>query len=1814
MNFTRRPHLQGNTNVPVHSQPSIRGHIPKDPATGLVTGLGGTPKDLVVTTVAGTATVTLASASMTAILADLNAGLVGASASERDGCLVLTADASGAGAFIRIEQTTNDHDADNRYDDAAPFFGLPQHPDLLATVTAGDFLPAATRASTEGNPEGTRLLAGGEDRTSVAYNRALAQLGLNDDYLVTLLSAPVAVPTVVVLQAADGRFVYDVNGNIEQVNLSALEGMNPDWSGRIFVGGGLTGSSSLRDISHFFRVTDTEGKELLAWDDTWAEPRRAVRVACVTRGQRVAPTPTFSSETSAPGAPLGDTATSVTPWAVDGLNALGVNRVKVPNTQILGIVRKTGIVCDITVGEGFTGDPADPDGARVVAGDLATISGSTVVDPFNHDGTYIVEQVISAGELVLRPGGPTNLRGLNDEGVGNLGGVIVSSGGEWEKEIFITLDPPITRLPPDGKLRFVIGLEQQLGAVLSNSLVSTTVEASSEVAAFVVRQLWNRQSLGGAYSGMGNANGGGFFAEAEARPATFMRSGLAFPSEGTGGASYTGDLEGGILVADPAMSFAVEDVGKLVRVSGAAGYLNNDPFIIVEFIDGSHVRVLHGSGRLGATLPDAAAFTYQVYSDSQIDLPAAVHALSRPGGADEAGLGFLFTREQDTGGTGHREGRGFTHLERQTHGKAPTLGTDILSTAVTAFPGGAGQLTIAFNPELADNLRTQEGSTTKSVEGYRVPTFVRVLNGPYMGWYRLQTTTDAGVLTLVNLDGTAAPAFANPGYTVYLGFYNVTFGSNVPMASGVQAAVVAVNYGRQEALTFAPALYVDWTGPGAGIYSVLNDPEFTSLNEEQGAEGYHTYVKGYAPAHGAYYELFAKTNGADDERGARAFTAVGNSWFLDLVQLADPLVEVADPDGWAGWFHQAGRDPALVVTRGAGYSGGTPGENPVSLYGIPVAALVVQAEVEDAPSSYFGGAADVLGSVLLRTGASGNPSNLQVSGSVAVGDTVWSPYPYRALMSANHEYADGTFVPRLGLPSQVFPISSASSAVVGASLGPPDYSMFDDIPHHAVLSTTDADVGSDLSTQHLGAGVLLSTNEGYTLAGFAKVAGTTYMALLADVTGSVYAGAPSVVDFTVRGRRWSGGAVDTAHWMLVGTGIEIYDNYKLPWLTIGTPPDDTPTFTPLLDPTVLEVHTHALFSRADFAPAVEGKGVGHTWDLSGYAIFQVTSSAFEADSAYENHRWATGWQRVSSFVPTTQQPRSAFPNDGLFTGGDAMGSAGILDSGNPGNLLTDDYALEHVAGTAGSARWSEVFGGAVTLRHVGVGAASTLRLWQRGALEFAPDLHAVRARALVWIGGTGTTRDVTLALRKGDGTLLASAIVSVAGLGSGATEPTVVEELFTSDTLVSAAADALEENTLVATGVHLTLDVGVTSTDSLPGANAPGVHVITMGAEPVARPHRVSALDVAGPLRFSTLRTLSSIRGFETVGPQSADLLNSSEYAKLYADDDGSAEGLDLDNEVGSQEGRGTGLVLTTEGANTHWYQPHLPQGRFFQKGRNTASLAFHHPYFDPLWYAECTVTGGTTLNPERCVLPGRTGFIVPVNPPHGSLITSLYHLASVRPAYRNFGGVPVKDFQLWHSHPAKSDSWAVWEDPTEWSSRKGYRLRLWRHSSLNFGQAMERLTTHFSGHHRPSYGFCEPIWEGTVSLSDSDAPDFTHNTDFATEYFIRDSRDLCVKELPGSGKSHLRVDRRHYSYFVTFEMWGGCRTITGATYSYSGLDTMFHSQEVTSYGAGLTLSGSRLLHPETADDALFTWPSVFKFRGLRLGWVTDRPGHGGWG
>ena len=278
-------------------------------------------------------------------------------------------------------------------------------------------------------------------------------------------------------------------------------------------------------------------------------------------------------------------------------------------------------------------------------------------------------------------------------------------------------------------------------------------------------------------------------------------------------------------------------------------------------------------------------------------------------------------------------------------------------------------------------------------------------------------------------------------------------------------------------------------------------------------------------------------------------------------------------------------------------------------------------------------------------------------------------------------------------------------------------------------------------------------------------------------------------------------------------------------------------------------------------------------------------------------------------------------------------------------------------------------------------------------------------------------------------------------------------------------------------------------------------------------------------------------------------------------------------------------LVNNASPSVVQYYEPTFDSGKFFRKGVNSAAINGYHPYFDPFFYWSYCALGcldrdeqiesdledgryaginedflsekngdgklgsyiydGDTdyqVNPDFWDEPGRTGFIVPLNPPHGSLLTSLDVYLSFSPADgRSFTSTDTQqsysDFYswgVWRSSPNKTERRSVWSSESGWRSREGCIVRIWRYNLTGeFGDQPENdfTVSGAGGNHRAEQGYAELIQEQELDLSSFSASAYAQG-----ELHQKVSIDV-------SAASIARVsDRRRFTYFATIEFFIGTR------------------------------------------------------------------------
>lgn len=2029
--YVRRPVLEGNTDVPVQAQPYLQGTVRKTSA-GIIPGFAALvatdAADFVVESdLAGGGPITVVftpghSDLLTDIVTTINSYLSGvATASERDGCLRIQTDSSGetvlgVKSFIRVYPATNDYLGTGVPQDCAPLLGFACYPDPAATVTAGDVESAATRPVEQGNPPNTRFVARGEDRTSAAFNRALSQLALNADVTRTAAVREAYFPVNVELDFnsayAAGWLRFDVNGNTTQIKLSALANLYPQLTGRLYVGG-LSNASTLREIAKYWSITDVEGRALSVFDEHYATTR-TLRVGAVTRGEQGFGRMYFPDEDSAPTISILDTQYVL----ADGRNTLGVSRLKQPTTSITEIRGKTNVVCGSlatpAVAPTSTTSPAAGVGFKshgVAAGDIAVISNATVTSPFCHNGTYYVEDVISEQELILRPISDTDVESLNPRDSGSFGEITIYSSTEWEAEPWITLDPPLPRFP-DNKIVLTFGIERetlnQRENVDSSYTDTSAISDNTELTAFQGLQFWQRQSLGGAYAGMSadrTADAGSIVKE-QTRPITLVAPTKTPPSAGTYvRGPFSGSLLGnGILAATGGTpptyddTFSLGDVGRVVKVTNGA-LLPLEPYLITEFIDGAHIRLAPLGAEPGAELSSYGSVTYEVYEDV-VDYPTPLLTLIAPDedreGSALADVGILYVREQNNGSappfmSTRQHGRSLLHLERVSVGySSPGTATNIRTVVVTGTT--ATTVTVGASVESFQNIFAVEGGDTRPVEPpYNGGSVFRIMNGPNAGFYLIQKTTSSNELTLRTLDGDTVLLDTTVPVTQIGAFYNAHISVGHKLAGtaygdvAYRTAKLRVFFDSLEQGEEAGAgISIDWRGQGAGIVAQLNDPDFVAYDSEAGAIGYLVDATLYSPAHGVNLEVTGAETGETERRSARGLNITAEGHQLKTAPLEWGIEGPEVLTSWGAHIHQAGEDPALIITKGQDID---------AEYSHPTdAALQVRlARVPDSSERVYrasGTAIDVTGSVYLRRPFT--DTDVTTPGGAFYSETGFSAGQYVVPFQQPYIVPDrdgfssfdgGLFPTQLGNPDQIYP-GGHDDPPATVDLLPPDSALF--AFHHigvvhvvddasfttllnsggigcekfvgTVLEIDDAyatgivtvtglliagdtiviggatltgttgiavvdqfliDVDPSITAANIAAAIndpansfttiVTATSSDAVVTLFAVTAGESGAATTLTVTGSALTasddtlfsinGAYTVVgikrdgtahtadlavvrygafpdwaipqtDRTMRlfGRRWHQSYISIADFAFLGTWDATATRTELPALTaINYQLNDTQFG--LISAATEQFVDFGLLTYLPWSPALDGTSIGYVprypymGDVdNSYTVYASLSkwSSFVGATVRDTHLSEFFYQHP--WAKECGESRSPFPNDLLFSNGDydATTQSYYLATGSTTNsLINDDYAVTFLSGNA-QVRWSPQYGGCLQVDCNST--SSSVRIWQRGRTYVMTAHLAVEITVMLAVDGMSVPPEqdtLSIGLCKEDGTIVAEEVIL---LGNFYDTPRDYTATITLEELYKGS-----KNVFDATTIEQTLYPFV----SLGRTNGGSAFILEIKTDQKTRPAIVSGPQkVAGAQLAHSYRFTDPVRGFQTIGPASADLLCGPEFGSVGGDRIyGTYTGNKYIDHVGNLES--SGMVGSFSDSGGKRYQP-SSAGRKFYKGMHSAAITLTDGVFDPVFYIYPTTNWGTVdsdsdgiddayydneIKGAWFLLPGMTGFIMPLDPPHGALLTTLSVNMSFRPFYTHKSD-GTRTVDTWGIYARLSSGNAVTETSTpetaehllSWDDLEasaGVSVEVWRHNAGSF-QTDFPEPYEFS-EELPPFGFAERIFQTTLSLTDVAKPDlFVNQVDptlvpsasgdvyVGTESFVKKTWRLQeeVSSVSYDYQHVLRVDKRQYAYSLVIRFYGGTRqkltsplgVEIGAYENYDGvsdpatLGSLLSS--APSYYSGhtelLAYYSGAIMYPgpdNMNDNNTAVFPPTVKFRGARLGWITDRASDGGW-
>jgi hypothetical protein len=1829
MSYRRRPFLKGNTDSHVLTQPYIDGSEAKS-STGEFTSLVLSAELCLETETAGPTSVVLASKSMASIVAAVNATMAGAVIAEDvEGVLRLSTAGSGQGAFIRVRQAI----LGGPITEAARILGFPVHPNPTATVSAAAQSSSPVRPRRQKNTPGSAFLGHGEDRVASAYNRALEAVAGNSDALHTMLSKRISAPLTITVSPNvtwAPYLTYDANGDLDQINLSALSSIVANWGGKLYVGG-LTRNSTLARIATFWAVHNTSDQEIPVADATGVT--RTLRVSAVTRGLRGPGKPAFASDNSLPTGPLANTSGV----AADGLNALGVARVKQAAVPITAVDQRTLLVAPTAL---FDTNGVDID-------DVVTISGSAVGVPFNHDGSYLAETVVSETQLIVRSADTTQLGELNPDDSAAMGNVSVSSDGLFEEGLYITLDPPFPRFQASGGLKLTFGIETRIGELPVDVLLRALINSAESADSFVMRELWQKLSLGTAYDGVMEQSGSGFAVRVTNEAATFISTHAEQVNGAVVARTGVGLVLGGagsqeLLRADPLDNFTTADLGKTVLLTGAP-YLDQEPVVITRLIDKQTVEIIGGPERMGIIMPSGNPITYEFMDSTHTFRSALSVVLPTSYGLDGGSYvasprGISVQREQlDTVGVNPTIPGlfGYSQLEQV---RLLQGGTNIARFTVTF--DGTNTVFLPFDPETSANIMA---TATDTKGGSLLSSLLRIVNGPYAGYYRVGTShsisTSVNSVEVLNLDGTT-PAFPVLGTTVKASFYSVAFATKLPLfgipGSGAsQVTGLGVFHdGIEDGNIAGAALTYGWRGTGGGIRTAVNDAGFVAFDAGEGASGSALHMRLYPPASSGVDITALSANTGSDARRTMPGMVIKSRTFAADWALASPTTF----SSYGAWFSQRGKDPSVVVTKTN--PGGSSSALPATMGDfVPSGALVVARQGAAAGAGAIGrsGAVDIMGSLYsYRGNGTFDSGGIYTEDVMGAGKALYPTHSGKVDPSAEAYDTDyGSAYGRateLGHAGQVYPVFGGSDTF---TLDPPDFATFN-YNHTAVYYLPFGDIAA--------AGLIPSSLIGCTIKPTAGI-GAPYLnsemtivgyassALLGDrfavkhpsiaVPGVSTAG----VTASIKGSRWYHGHVDVADWMQIGTSIAAGAKPALPALTVANGPAVENSSGAPLTVSTRSVVVEGLLTTPYLNPTSEGEQVGRLRDLAVMPNMNVIPATY-----------VDGWQRDAG------EPRAPFANVGIISSNDGRliaASPAAPGTDVPGHLQSEDYALQVISGTGTyGLAYADIYGGSLMLESTGTPTGpNVVRIWQKGMLFFPRASYSVKVRVTMQSYLTGTHfgivtgRPFTIKLVFGtSGTTIATSAPLILAFGTGTAVPQEFEETFELSDLFQAASDRLAGSITSTSAVYAVIDVEMNSAVVADDR----IHIMRMQVEQLAKPAFLTGgLDAIGTVRARTFRHIVPVRGHETVGPASVRFLSPLDYAKYWGNHVGGAAGA---YNFGQLEGKGVGGISRDASS---FYQPIVQNSMMFHQGVNAAAIRFYAPYFDPLWYVETglgSAAAGTTVvgAGSSFVLPGRTGFTIPLNPPHGSRLTGLGWSMSFSPCYGTSATpASVSNFQIWRDIPGASPGPALtmdsnltaWRNKANWDAAEGVQLTIWRQHVLEFGTDypltapnddsssggnMERNNA--LGTSTPSSGYAETIFSKSISLAGVTEPIYTANANLGTEHPVIGSANLQDNLLGDAlAESRLRVDRRHFAYFATFSFYGGLRSVDGQ-YTYVGRGNPWILERILV--AGLPdFDATHVSYPiNTAlvTNGLHVAPFA-KFRGARLSWTSDRAGNGGW-
>jgi hypothetical protein len=1398
--------------------------------------------------------------------------------------------AASALAFIEVLPE------DAGYADLAPLLGFARHPHPSARVTAGDLASTSPRAMTQGNRPTSSFIARGEDRTSESFNRALHSLAKNLDTHQLQLDAGIAVPVVLEIAEDSNRLIENpTTGEIDAIDLRGgfADGLDSVLASKIFVG--IPHTSSLSEIAKYFSLLDSEWNELLSYSGNGVV--RVGTIARIALSEAPGGKTTFSAD-----------GTATSPLATNDSfsvyrNALGHASRKQESTPVTSIIDGHTIVCE--------GAEFEINGVTI--GDVVRITGATTVSPTSNNRYLLVEQVISGTEIIVRPLSDEALYPLNDA---NGESLEVWTNGTFESSLYLHLEPPLPRIP-EGGVKLLLGMYSALGDLPSHVLLVPALHSAEEVDGWVLKNLHQNLNLSGAYQGQGQGKGGGFFTEITGRPITLhMNPAFHSPEEVLSEVGGT-VLAGNVFEAPKDVTFTLEDVGRSLYLT--IGTVVYSDWRVTRLLDARTVELAPPTDEIGNILPTGTVASFQTFDNTWREHRAAVSVVTE---SPDAG-GFHYTKMNDSSTFGKLS---FAHLEHLTHAaqisdgairEVGRLSGTFSAGVVTALQDAAG------DPVDVDDLwgvypATDSGGT-RVENSHGGKTLISIIQGTpiedvseWAGFFVLYSVSPSGI-EIRNMDGTEAALTGDATFQLF----TLRSGVGVPVFVDGEPATAAIAIHQAsdpEASVDARyvGLRVGWTGNGNGVLITANDPSFAALGASVGVQhvsrGYAMYVTSFAPADGIYVGI--SSSDTVESRGTGLHIdadTYGNSF--DPPDEDGSTFRTGSSKSAGAIVTQIGTDPAAVFIKKDGAATATAANLRLTSSATVVVARATQG-AEPAITG-VGSAIETVGSIWVRSAAAdsavgnalGGIFSEDVIGAGRYLQPIWGTDPTQ---HEGYSWSESTSYwlapPTLGRPGVIFPAFDSGSDPTADILAA-NYSLFN-MPHAGILRT-ELDAGLLPVSKYIGCIIeITATGNRYSIIAASGDGTDVLFALVGAVSLTPATGAA----YKLHGLRWHRSYLDIADWFQIGTWNPLKESSQLPLVT-----SDPNSLESRVSSDVNHNRSNPNISATPWSPAVEGAALGVPADYPtpGPLPTDPSSATEWIGATFENPYLSTQWSKYAN------EPRPPFYATNAFAVPPILSFA-QSDLIQVGSVHTSDavYTVES-------------FGGGIALP-IDSTHAQTLR--QRGRRYIWTD-HlrvAVKIRGSV-LGLTPVTATVALVTQAdvviATGTVTFQGFIPLDAVKLQSKEVVLsVGNTYdrTSDGMSSSRKD--EE-----------LEVRIT----FPGMGAtPAVFIQEVTTEQLTDPVYVSGPQVvSGHVMAHGFRHFNPVRGYQTLGPADAKMLDGEDYG-LNMSWSKTHDGTEFEfpasgyYRMGTQELRGgAGLIRTTN-------EP-AALASFMAKGYLTASLTW---------------------------------------------------------------------------------------------------------------------------------------------------------------------------------------------------------------------------------------------------------------------------------